>query len=217
MIGGRSDGAEVVRTGPTKATQKSTGGYAARRQARSAVLPSAARAVSPGGLSGEDALMSGHRSEGEVSGSEEEVPRSPIPARVSERSAGGIAPVQPGEYPLSLPIGGGIVLAGAGGAVSAGSQEVVEQGSLRTGGAVRAESGLLGFLAGIKELVGRFEHQERAAAGPAAAWVPSGGVSGGVAKGTEVVVPAVAGPAGQEPPVPIKASSGSESSTSQAG
>lgn len=39
-------------------------------------------------------------------------------------------------------------------------------------------AGLLGFLAGIKELVQKFENAERASVGPVLAWVPPAGGAG---------------------------------------
>lgn len=39
-------------------------------------------------------------------------------------------------------------------------------------------AGLLGFLAGIKELVQKFENAERASVGPVSAWVPPAGGAG---------------------------------------
>ncbi|XP_077323963.1 Fc receptor-like protein 2 [Lithobates pipiens] len=93
-------GAEVGCTGPKKSMHKSAGGYAAWRRERMAAGPLASRAMSPGGLSEGGEEMSGQRSEGELMGSEEEVPLSQPTAREMGRSAGGFTPVQPNLFEI---------------------------------------------------------------------------------------------------------------------
>ena len=81
-----------------KAPAKSAHGSRARRESESGPGPSAAGTELPGGSSSGEEGLCEDQSEGELSGSEEEVvPRTVPTARDSRRSADGIASTQPGK------------------------------------------------------------------------------------------------------------------------
>ncbi|XP_040203635.1 uncharacterized protein LOC120935648 [Rana temporaria] len=84
-----------------KAPAKSAHGSRARRESESGPGPSAAGTELPGGSSSGEEGLCEDQSDGELSGSEEEVvPRTVPTARDSRRSADGIASTQPGTGPL---------------------------------------------------------------------------------------------------------------------
>lgn len=136
MAPGRAEagGTEELCTGPGKAVQKSSKGYAA--EARPDV--SSSRAVSPGGLSSEEEVKLELRSPGEQSGSEEEAgpPTGSVRSEDNGWSADGSIPVQPGELPLSIPIVGVSGSVGVGG--SLGGTDI-------SAGVVTTTGGLLGY------------------------------------------------------------------------
>lgn len=87
----------VAHTGPGKAVQKSTEGFAARRKGRMAYGTAAAVNI-PGGPASDEGEESGRSGREEMSGSEEETAQ--LPGRMgpgeNRRSADGATPMQPG-------------------------------------------------------------------------------------------------------------------------
>lgn len=110
LVHGRAEAGrtEVQCTGPGKAVQKSSEGYAARRQGRRSAVLAATRAASHGGPSSEEEEGLELRSPGNQSGSDEEAGPLTGSVRSEEhgRSAEGSTPVQPGKLPSSMHVVG---------------------------------------------------------------------------------------------------------------
>lgn len=101
----RDEGARADASSPGlgKVSQKSMSGSGAQRRGQMEAGPSASRAESSGGPSSSDEEVAVVRSEGELSGSEEEqVPLRRSVAMETGRSAGGTFSRQPGKSTLPL-------------------------------------------------------------------------------------------------------------------
>ncbi|XP_040195379.1 collagen alpha-2(I) chain-like [Rana temporaria] len=117
-----------------KAPAKSANGSRARRESESGPGPSAAGTELPGGSSSGEEGLCEDQSDGELSGSEEEVvPRTVPTARESRRSADGIASTQPGTGPLLVWILGHSYVV-RGGKTGGGAPDRSATGDFETGG-----------------------------------------------------------------------------------
>lgn len=191
---------EVIHTGLGKAKSKSAGGGDARRRGRRASATLVAR---PGGPSSEEEGDRGCDGAARWSGSEEESapPHRRAAAVEIQSSADEATPVQPGELNVLLSDSSQVSVGGTGDTgLSPVSRGAV---AVESGGA----SGLGGFLAGIKELLQRFEGMGTAPPGPVSSWVPTAGGPGAIVI-TGVTTGGTAVPAAVTSPSPVVLGSG---------